>query len=66
METIVQEYLPALPPLVIGGVAFLVGIVFALRERRQNQGRRHLRDLEQVQQELDLERPGSRRSRTAG
>jgi hypothetical protein len=45
-----QEYLPALLPLVIGLGAFAVGIVFALRERRQ------LRDLkrEEMQRELDF------------
>jgi hypothetical protein len=28
-----EQYLPELTPLIIGTVAFLIGIVFALRER---------------------------------
>lgn len=43
-----QEYWPALLPLVIGLSAFAVGLIFALRERNTLESRK-LHDLEREQ-----------------
>ena len=43
-----QEYWPALLPLILGLSAFAVGMVFALRERRSLDSRK-LHDLEREQ-----------------
>jgi hypothetical protein len=48
-----QEYLPALAPLTIGLCAFVVGMIFALRERKASKLRNQRR--EHAQLELDLE-----------
>jgi hypothetical protein len=52
MESTMQEYWPALLPLVIGLSAFAVGLLFALRERNALESRK-LDDLqrEQIQKE---------------
>jgi hypothetical protein len=46
-----QEYWPALLPLVIGLSAFAVGMLFALRERNIRQHRLNDLEREQTQQE---------------
>ena len=43
-----QEYYPALVPLVLGLFAFVVGLFFAVRERRERAERARM------QRELDL------------
>jgi hypothetical protein len=48
MESTMQEYWPALLPLVIGLSAFAVGLIFALRERNTLESRK-LHDLEREQ-----------------
>ena len=48
MESMMQEYWPALLPLVIGLSAFAVGLIFALRERNTLESRK-LHDLERDQ-----------------
>jgi|HubBroStandDraft_2_1064218.scaffolds.fasta_scaffold3352925_1 hypothetical protein len=52
MESTMQEYWPALLPLVIGLSAFAVGLIFVLRERNTLESRK-LNDLqrEQIQNE---------------
>jgi hypothetical protein len=49
MEATMQEYLPALLPLVIGLSAFAVGMIFALRERNTQGHRLHDVEREQTQ-----------------
>ncbi len=46
-----QEYLPALLPLVIGLSAFAVGLIFALHERNAKESRKHELVREQMQHE---------------
>jgi hypothetical protein len=48
MESTMQEYWPALLPLVIGLSALAVGMIFALRERNTLESRK-LRNLERDQ-----------------
>jgi hypothetical protein len=48
MDATMQEYWPALLPLVIGLGAFAVGLIFALRERTTLESRK-LHDLEREQ-----------------
>ena len=46
-----QEYLPALLPLVIGLSAFAVGLIFAVCERKARESRKHELGREQMQYE---------------
>ena len=47
-----QEYWPAILPLVIGSIAFAVGMLFALRERTTLESRKlHNLEREQIQNE---------------
>ena len=48
MDATMQEYWPAILPLVIGLTAFAVGLIFALRERNTLKSRK-LHDLEREQ-----------------
>jgi len=48
MDATMQEYWPAILPLVIGLTAFAVGLIFALRERNTLKSRK-LHDLERDQ-----------------
>ena len=52
-----QEYLPALVPLTLGLCAFVVGMIFTLRERKASKLRNQKRDHAQL--ELDLESGGA-------
>jgi hypothetical protein len=52
MEATMEEYWPALLPLVIGLSAFAVGMIFALRERNTVESRKlHNQEREQLQHE---------------
>ena len=57
MDATMQEYWPALLPLVIGLSAFAVGLIFALRERNTLESRK-LHDLEREQIQSEPRKTG--------
>ena len=57
MDATMQEYWPAILPLVIGLTAFAVGLIFALRERNTLKSRK-LHDLEREQMQPEPRKTG--------
>ncbi len=57
MDATMQEYWPALLPLVIGLSAFAVGLIFALYERNSLESRK-LHDLEREQIQTEPRKTG--------